>query len=695
VSLSIRDYEKVLGDKFRKVLQQGLASFNRLLFIGCGDTFNDPNFAALIDWMRNILKDASLQHYALVRNDQVAEKRADKRWSGFIDPVGYGPSYDDLPTFLDGIFSTNSHSEFRSGGTHEVRRVPSASQTGVDFEAVQAESIAREVAVGPRDLRELSKAVAEGVIDASANKVAELSQLLGMTQGAALAVLRSLGLRDDVPLNRLPGMLFAASTQVTALRQELGRTTNAKSEIAELRRKAATALDLGSFDEAVRLLDDVRIREREESERLHRSAAESRADWLAGLKEEAETCALIARALLAQGIVTNAQARFSEGIGLLAPVDPGSRWDFTVAAGQALYAFGERAGSIRSLEGAVNFYRLALADVQLEEGPLQWSLTQNNLATVLWTLSRWTTGTSRLDEAATTLRASLELISRHSEPRRWSLVQNNLACVLTAIGERKEEIPALNEALTRCQAALEVNTRDREPLGWALNSSTYAAALLALGKIDGKVHWPQDAAKVYSDVLTVYTQKEYPLEWAQTQNNLGNALWMIGRQTRKPASLNQAIAAFRSALVERTRESVPMNWATTQNNLGNALQSLGAIQRGKGLLEEAITAYNSALEERTRDRAPLLWAETQNNLGYALRVLGSRTRGTELLEQAIDAYRAALEERTPEGAFSACRETRENLAVALRALEERKRQRANREKALGNPRASRSRRPTA
>jgi hypothetical protein len=118
--LGIRDYEKAVQDQFREALQTGLTSFNRLLFIGCGDTFNDPNFAALLAWMRKVLRGASLQHYALVRNEEVVKKHADQLWHGFIDPIGYGPQYDDLPVFLDRVFGTTSRKRTRSknGGAH-------------------------------------------------------------------------------------------------------------------------------------------------------------------------------------------------------------------------------------------------------------------------------------------------------------------------------------------------------------------------------------------------------------------------------------------------------------------------------------------------------------------------------------------------------------------------------------------------
>jgi hypothetical protein len=113
--LGIRDYEKAVGDELRSALQRGLASFNRLLFVGCGDTLNDPNFSALLAWMRKVLRDAGLQHYALLRNDQVAQKHADTLWHGFVEPIGYGNTYDRLPVFLNSIFAQKPPGKSLSG----------------------------------------------------------------------------------------------------------------------------------------------------------------------------------------------------------------------------------------------------------------------------------------------------------------------------------------------------------------------------------------------------------------------------------------------------------------------------------------------------------------------------------------------------------------------------------------------------
>ncbi|MFZ2163100.1 MAG: SIR2 family protein [Sideroxyarcus sp.] len=98
--LGIRDYESTLDDDVRDLIQRSLGSFKRLLFIGCGDTFADPNFSALIQWLRVKMKAATPQHFALVSDGDFAARHADPTWHGFVDPISYGSKHDELPVFL-------------------------------------------------------------------------------------------------------------------------------------------------------------------------------------------------------------------------------------------------------------------------------------------------------------------------------------------------------------------------------------------------------------------------------------------------------------------------------------------------------------------------------------------------------------------------------------------------------------------
>lgn len=102
----IRDYHTTLTDETRLLIQRSLSSLNRLLFIGCGDTFMDPNFSSLISWLRKNIGANSLQHYALVREDEVKKRLVDPAWRGFVEPLSYGREHSNLPGFLLNCFPT-------------------------------------------------------------------------------------------------------------------------------------------------------------------------------------------------------------------------------------------------------------------------------------------------------------------------------------------------------------------------------------------------------------------------------------------------------------------------------------------------------------------------------------------------------------------------------------------------------------
>jgi hypothetical protein len=262
------------------------------------------------------------------------------------------------------------------------------------------------IVASPEQLEQLVQAAISGAVQTHAAQIAELATELRVTQAAALAMLRSLG-HDNVPVERLPDMLVSATTQILAMREALSRPSNEGSEIGELRRQAVYALDAGRFEEATRLLNRIRTQEQDVSERRRRAAAESRADWLAGLQSEAETCALLARAALAQRDATTAIDRFEEGLGVLAPAEPERRWSYAGAAGNALYDLGRVAGMNDALAAAIRLYKRHSLP-----GPASASRSNG--------LGRRTISALRFKRSAS-MRATSRCLSRPSKPfrRRW------------------------------------------------------------------------------------------------------------------------------------------------------------------------------------------------------------------------------------------------------------------------------------
>ena len=237
----------------------------------------------------------------------------------------------------------------------------------------------------------------------------KLKEESGLTELAVRAVLSSLG-KDEatIPRERLPYALLNGIKQIVAMRQGLTRPSSDAPEIAELKQRAVAELDAGHFADADRLLKDIHARQHVIAEDRARAAAAARADWLAGLQEEADTSAQLARSALGQREADRAIAQFDDGIRTLAPADAKARRSYASDAATALRQFGDLAGNNDALAGSIRIWKLALADVSRFDSAGDWALTQNNLGIALRTLGERKRGTARLDEAVAAYRAALE-----------------------------------------------------------------------------------------------------------------------------------------------------------------------------------------------------------------------------------------------------------------------------------------------
>ena len=85
--------------------------------------------------------------------------------------------------------------------------------SGAQSPAVSAGgNVAITYGLTPEQVQQLTKAAAAGAVGSLADKIVDLSQKLGVTQGAALTLLRVLG-QQDVPLEQLPQKLAEVTTQ--------------------------------------------------------------------------------------------------------------------------------------------------------------------------------------------------------------------------------------------------------------------------------------------------------------------------------------------------------------------------------------------------------------------------------------------------------------------------------------------------
>ena len=536
----------------------------------------------------------------------------------------------------------------------------------------------------PEQVRELTKAAAAGAVGPLADRIIDLSNRLGVTQGATLTMLRILD-QGDVPLEQLPQKLAEVADQYKKFQAQLA-ALNPQNPLARgFVEQAQAEIKVGKADSLIKahqLLSQAKQAQ---------IAAAQQARNLRQKAQVAEDEQLIqaAASSAAEGDLAMTELHYLQGADLFKEaanlVPPGNayedkRIDYLRREIRALYQQGDEFGDNSALLSAIERCK-RLIDLQPRERvPLDWAGTQNGLGTALGVLGERESGTARLEEAVAAFREALEEATRERVPLDWAETQTNLGNALARLGERESGTARLEEAVAAYREALKEWTRERVPLQWAATQTNLGTALARLGERESGTARLEEAVAAYGEALEEATRERVPLDWAATQTGLGNALGRLGERESGTARLEEAVAAYREALKELTRERVPLAWAATQTGLGTALGVLGERESGTARLEEAVAAFREALKELTRERVPLDWAGTQTNLGNALARLGERESGTARLEEAVAAFREALKELTRERVPLAWAATQDNLGTALGMLGER---RAEKDKPAG------------
>lgn len=103
------------------------------------------------------------------------------------------------------------------------------------------------------EVQQLTKAAVAGAVGPLADKIIDLSQRLGVTQEAALSMLRILG-EHDVPLEQLPRKLLDIAGQYQQAMQRLAALNPQDPITRDLADRTQTAIKDGQFQEADELL---------------------------------------------------------------------------------------------------------------------------------------------------------------------------------------------------------------------------------------------------------------------------------------------------------------------------------------------------------------------------------------------------------------------------------------------------------
>jgi hypothetical protein len=103
IILDRRSYDEISNHKQMRDLLQHFARFHTMVFIGCRQTFLDPDFQTLLAWAQIGLDGLDHRHFVLCRVSEEAELQAELKFYGYLTPLVYGSDYADLAPFLESL----------------------------------------------------------------------------------------------------------------------------------------------------------------------------------------------------------------------------------------------------------------------------------------------------------------------------------------------------------------------------------------------------------------------------------------------------------------------------------------------------------------------------------------------------------------------------------------------------------------
>lgn len=100
VVLGIRSYEQVLGDAHAQTMLRAVRATRGLLFVGCGAGIADPDFDALLRWMRTVFEGSDFRHFQLCLENEEEKFRELHPPEERLFPLPYGADHSCLAPFL-------------------------------------------------------------------------------------------------------------------------------------------------------------------------------------------------------------------------------------------------------------------------------------------------------------------------------------------------------------------------------------------------------------------------------------------------------------------------------------------------------------------------------------------------------------------------------------------------------------------
>jgi tetratricopeptide (TPR) repeat protein len=219
-----------------------------------------------------------------------------------------------------------------------------------------------------------TKAAAAGAVGPLADKIVDLSQKLGVTEGAALTLLKVLG-EQDVRLEKLPQKLAEVTAQYKQAMDRLAALQPEDPVTQDLVARAKAAIKGGHLDEADQLLGQAEQADVAAAHQAQQLAQQAQAAADRRLLHAADARGARGDIAMTELRYLEAAEHFQEAVDLVPPAHPDERGRFLLAEAVALYRQGDERGDNDALVKAIATLDLSLQESTRERVPLDWALT--------------------------------------------------------------------------------------------------------------------------------------------------------------------------------------------------------------------------------------------------------------------------------------------------------------------------------
>jgi tetratricopeptide (TPR) repeat protein len=398
---------------------------------------------------------------------------------------------------------------------------------------------------------------------------------------------------------------------------------------------------------------------------------------------------------------------------------PDTRARMNLILGIANRTSGTELKSRDSLDLALAYFQRALNDWTRDRNPIEWAMTQRNIADTLsqqfglgWNsellhplmaafqdaltvyqsrsdrldlahvhlgiascyevISRYEPGRNNVANAVEYYRKAVDEYDLRDYPDDWADAQLKLANALRVLSFW-EGTKDIEQAIAANKEALKVYSKRYYPFSWAQAQGQLAQSLSQLGQATSNPDDFRQSISLLRQVLDGYPRDQAPGEWSGLESTLGDALMALYDLDQKQGRdyPGQALNAYRAALAELTPQDNPIGWAQAKAGAGNALEELGYNNSDKDYLNQAIDAYNDSLKIFRRDRQPVQWATVKYELGEAYVYLGEQGPGVKYLQQGLQTYREALSALPADSPPDLRKDIQDGINTALSDLHQR------------------------